>query len=232
METGAIDLASPNGTLIGLIGLGGPVVAILCGISVILLALVLVKLWQFQALQVGRHALARRMLAAWLRGDQIDGRLAPSNSPTAQILLHAIRGATAIRAGQTDIDAVREDLERVAATHLLDLRRYLRALDAIAQIAPLLGLFGTVLGMIEAFQSLQAAGTQVDPSTLAGGIWVALLTTAFGLAIAMPASLCHAWFESRIAREQMAMEDMATSVLTGRITEQTPRPAIVASAGA
>ena len=59
-----------------------------------------------------------------------------------------------------------------------------RLLDSVAQLAPLLGLFGTVLGMIEAFQSLQDAGSQVDPSLLAGGIWVALLTTAVGLALA------------------------------------------------
>ena len=55
-----------------------------------------------------------------------------------------------------------------------------RLLDTIGQTAPLLGLFGTVLGMIDAFQALQEAGQAVDPSLLAGGIWVALLTTAAG----------------------------------------------------
>ena len=72
----------------------------------------------------------------------------------------------------------------------------------MAQIAPLLGLFGTVLGMIDAFRALQSAGTAVDPTVLAGGIWVALLTTAAGLAVAMPTSLLLTWLESRTARER------------------------------
>ena len=74
----------------------------------------------------------------------------------------------------------------------------------IKSLAPLLGLFGTVLGMIEAFQAMQAAGSSVDPSTLAGGIWAALLTTAAGLAVAMPTSLILTWFEARLNADRVA----------------------------
>jgi hypothetical protein len=81
--------------------------------------------------------------------------------------------------------------------------RGFRLLDSIAQIAPLLGLFGTVLGMIAAFQALQASGQSVDPAALAGGIWVALLTTAGGLAIAMPTSLALTWLESRTEADRL-----------------------------
>jgi biopolymer transport protein ExbB len=56
--------------------------------------------------------------------------------------------------------------------------------------------------MIEAFQAMQAAGATVDPGVLAGGIWVALLTTALGLAVAIPAALILTWFEARVARER------------------------------
>ena len=73
-------------------------------------------------------------------------------------------------------------------------------------MAPLLGLFGTVLGMIDAFRALQAAGDAVDPSVLAGGIWVALLTTAAGLGVAMPTSLALTFFESRAARERARID--------------------------
>lgn len=82
-----------------------------------------------------------------------------------------------------------ERLEAEAEIRFARLERGLRYLDNVAQLAPLLGLFGTVLGMIEAFQALQDAGSQVDPSVLAGGIWVALLTTAVGLVVAMPTSV-------------------------------------------
>ena len=103
-------------------------------------------------------------------------------------------------------------IEAEADARFSRLERGFRFLDTVAQVAPLLGLFGTVLGMIEAFQALQEAGSQVDPSLLAGGIWVALLTTAAGLAVAMPASVVLSWFESRMADER-ALADYALSVV-------------------
>lgn len=89
----------------------------------------------------------------------------------------------------------------------------MKALDTIAQLAPLMGLFGTVLGMIDAFQALQEAGSNVDPSILAGGIWVALLTTAVGLAVAMPITLILSYFETRIENERVNVEVLVGEVL-------------------
>ena len=105
----------------------------------------------------------------------------------------------------------------------------LRILDIVAQTAPLLGLFGTVLGMIEAFQALQGAGSQVDPSVLAGGIWVALLTTAAGLAVAMPVSIGLAWLESQLDRDRA----MAERILSAIATPLPPamQPVLAASEG-
>jgi biopolymer transport protein ExbB len=87
-----------------------------------------------------------------------------------------------------------------------------RALDAVAQLGPLLGLFGTVLGMIEAFRAMQGAGAAVDPGVLAGGIWTALLTTAVGLAVAMTTSALLTWLEARAAAEQQ-MADLMIETL-------------------
>nr|WP_319530459.1 MotA/TolQ/ExbB proton channel family protein [uncultured Cohaesibacter sp.] len=114
---------------------------------------------------------------------------------------------------------VREDVERVALGSLSKTRFLLRFLETVGQVSPLLGLFGTVLGMIEAFQRLQQAGATVDPSVLAGGIWVALLTTAVGLAVAIPASLFADWFTTRVEKEQDVIEELITSVQTGQITD-------------
>ena len=96
-----------------------------------------------------------------------------------------------------------------------------RILDTIAQLAPLLGLLGTVLGMIEAFQALQTAGSQVDPAALAGGIWVALLTTAAGLSVAMPTSIALSWFEAQIDRERAMAEHAFTVLVTPTSEEPT-----------
>jgi biopolymer transport protein ExbB len=108
--------------------------------------------------------------------------------------------------------AAREETTRIAKAALADARRGLRALELIAAIAPLIGLLGTVLGMIEAFQALQAAGNRADPAALAGGIWQALLTTAAGMAVAIPAAMAHSWFESVVDRVQADLEDLATRV--------------------
>jgi biopolymer transport protein ExbB len=112
--------------------------------------------------------------------------------------------------GQPGLDG---RLDAEAGLALARLERGFRLLDTIAQLAPLLGLFGTVLGMIEAFQSLQEAGSSVDPSLLAGGIWVALLTTAVGLAVAMPTSMILTWLESRTARERVFADKALRTVL-------------------
>jgi biopolymer transport protein ExbB len=85
-----------------------------------------------------------------------------------------------------------------ATTYLLRLSRFNRTLKVIGLIAPLLGLLGTILGMIEAFKVLQDTGVQADPTLLAGGIWEALLTTALGLAVAIPAIAAFNLIESRI----------------------------------
>ena len=97
----------------------------------------------------------------------------------------------------------------------------MRALELIANLSPLLGLLGTVLGMIQAFQKLESAGNQVDPALLSGGIWQALLTTAVGLIVAIPALIAHQWLDRRIDRCAHVMEDYTTRVFT-TFTNQKP----------
>lgn len=161
--------------------LGGPVVLILIGASVVATATVIYKLWQSGAAGVGRHSALAAAVAAWDAGDRAGAQaaLARSKSHLAPVI------GMGFAAGAADDGRLRAEAE----TRLARLESGFHLLDSVAQLAPLLGLFGTVLGMIEAFRSLQEGGAQVDPSLLAGGIWVALLTTAAGRAVAMPAAL-------------------------------------------
>lgn len=193
--------------LSNIFALGGPVVAILFVMSVLTLAVTLYKVWQFSTSRVGRHGYLSQALEAWDKGDTADARarLAKSRSYLAPILDAAMDNAD-----RPGIDA---RLDAEAGLALAGLERGFRLLDTIAQIAPLLGLFGTVLGMIDAFQGLQEGGSSVDPSLLAGGIWVALLTTAVGLAVAMPTSMVLAWLESRTARERVFADKALRTVL-------------------
>ncbi len=155
-------------TMRELFSLGGPVIAVLVVMSVLALSVTLYKLWQFSASGVGRHRILSDALQLWDTGDKGAARmrLGASNSYLAPLLNKAMEGSN--RSG------IEERLDAEAGMALAGLERGFRLLDTIAQIAPLLGLFGTVIGMIEAFRSLQGAGSSVDPSLLAGGIWVAL----------------------------------------------------------
>ena len=75
---------------------------------------------------------------------------------------------------------------------------FLPSLEVISQVSPLVGLLGTVIGMINSFNELELGGSLVDPSVLAGGIWTALLTTAMGLIVAIPALVSHYFLEKKI----------------------------------
>lgn len=198
-----IDLLSP---LQRMAELGGIVVLILIAVAIVTLAVALYKLWQFWAAGVGRHKALSRAIAAWDAGDRAEARrqLDASRSYLAPVVDMAF-GAPS----QADAAA---RLTTEAETRFARLEGGFRFLDSVAQLAPLLGLFGTVLGMIEAFQALQEAGSQVDPSILAGGIWVALLTTAVGLAVAMPTAVALSWFESRMDAERV-LADRALSTI-------------------
>ncbi|MDR0451230.1 MAG: MotA/TolQ/ExbB proton channel family protein [Treponema sp.] len=94
----------------------------------------------------------------------------------------------------------------------------LGALASVAHLAPLLGLFGTVLGMIEVFRKLESIGGRADVSLLSGGIWVALLTTAFGLLIAIPALLAHHYFSGIVTGRSEDIQFLVSrlNVFTGR----------------
>ncbi len=184
---------------------GGPVVVVLMAVAVLTLAVALYKVWQFWMSAVGRHTALKQAVSAWDSGDRTAARAALSRSKS--YLAPVIDMAMAAPS-----DGVAR-LQAEAETRFARLESGFRLLDSVAQLAPLLGLFGTVLGMIEAFQSLQSAGAQVDPSILAGGIWVALLTTAVGLVVAMPTALVLSWLEGRMEAERVIADKAILTVL-------------------
>ena len=207
-------MRGPLDILLQIAALGGPVILILAAASIYLLAVALYKSWQFRRAGVGRHRALLDAVGAWDMGERTEAvaHLARSGSYLVPVVEMAFASIP------QDNDRLVSEAERQFAK----LERGLRPIENVAQLAPLLGLFGTVLGMIEAFQALQDAGRQVDPSLLAGGIWVALMTTAAGLAVAMPASLVHAWLEGRMDAERGIADHAIQTALR-------PRGALIAS---
>lgn len=198
---------------------GGPVVWILCVFSVIALTITLIKLWQFWRLEAESLGDVQRSLGHWRQGDAeaAIAVLVPAR-PVSSLVLCALRGlsgAVSVASVKPDQSVqLREELERQALEKLHEIRAFLRPLEVIASLSPLLGLLGTVLGMIGAFQQMELAGNQVDPSVLSGGIWQALLTTAVGLAIAIPVVTIHNWLDRKAERVAHQMNDAVTRVFT------------------
>tara|TARA_Y100001933_G_scaffold240058_1_gene265237 strand:- start:1103 stop:1948 length:846 start_codon:yes stop_codon:yes gene_type:complete len=199
---------------------GGPVVAILVMMSVFAIAIMCLKAWQFYSLRIWQRDVARDALNLYRQGRNgaaLD-RAEQSRAPTAVIVALAIRG---ISSGNIPEMTVREEVSRAGTQLLETLRSFFRPLEVIATLAPLLGLFGTVLGMIEAFRQLEQAGNKIDPSILSGGIWEALLTTAVGLAIAIPTVAMISWFERIVDGLAHEMENLATQVFTIELSKVT-----------
>jgi biopolymer transport protein ExbB len=199
--------------------LGGPVLVILMILSIVALAIILLKLYQFLSLSLGKRKFIPYVLAQYRAGRPDDALqiLKRQASPVARVLEVAIEGQ---QRDDLNEHILREEVDRVAVDHLEQMRSYLRGLEVIAALSPLLGLLGTVLGMIDAFQQLEEAGDRVNASILSGGIWEALLTTAAGLAIAIPVLAVLNWLERIIQRTAHAMESAATQVFTVAVNQE------------
>ena len=116
-------------------------------------------------------------------------------------------------------------METAAADEIQRMRRCLIILDTMITIAPLLGIFGTVIGIISSFELLGSAGIQ-DPQAVTAGIAQALITTATGLAIAIPSVFAYNHFNARAERAALAVEKYATSleIVYEKLTQESPDP--------
>lgn len=200
-------------SIVELIELGGAVVIVLIAMSVLGLAILLLKCWQFAVVRISDRRFIEPALSAWHSGhtSAAISQLESQRNPIAPAL---VAGMTRL-AKEPREDRAREEAARVGAQQLAAMRSYFRPLEVIGTLAPLLGLLGTVIGMIEAFRDLAAAGNQVNPAILSGGIWEALLTTAVGLIVAIPAVAALNWLERIVERLQEDMQDALTRLFIG-----------------
>jgi len=201
---------------------GGPVVVILLAMSFIALTIIVVKLIQFGWLRIGQRGPALSAVREWRAGrpEQALACVAGRRNPAGAVLARAMLGC---QLGLAE-ERIREEVLRYGSDVLFQLRRGLRPLEVIGMLAPLLGLLGTVLGMIKAFQQLEAAGTRVDPAILSGGIWEALLTTAVGLSVAIPVVMLSTWLERRVDHLAHDMDNLVTQVFTEDLSAQARQP--------
>lgn len=182
---------------------GGPVILLLLILSLFSMALIVVKAVQLRGI-TGGEAARTQAIDTWVSGEQdsalkaLSARAGPADRLTAAAMAR-------LRTG-TSKAAVETEMEWRGNAEVTAMNRHIRVLELIAMISPLLGLLGTVLGMIQSFQELALAEGAANASLLAGGIWQALLTTAAGLLVAIPAAVAASLLSDKVDRAASAIE--------------------------
>ncbi|MBA3980039.1 MAG: biopolymer transporter ExbB [Alcanivorax sp.] len=193
--------------------------------SAVALAIVVERFWTLRPSRLAPPTLLGQVRTSWGKGTVDPGYLKAlrENSPLGRILAVGLNNADAGR------DIMKERIEEAASQEIHDMERFLNTLGTIAAITPLLGLLGTVIGMIDVFSAIMLHGTG-DTARLAGGISQALITTAAGLSVAIPAIFFHRFFVRRVDEITIGMEQTAVNLLDwihgeGEAPAPAPAPA-------
>jgi biopolymer transport protein ExbB len=194
-----------------LLELGGWVVAVQLTVSVLGLAIVMYKAVQFARVRRGAIRAMHAAIDAWAAGNMKQAVDLLQRNPLsfARDVRHAIE-----HLHPDNVETVREELYRRARIFLQPLHDHLPVIEIIYYIAPLLGLLGTVTGIITSFQALESSGAANDAAKLAGGIWEALIATGVGLSMAIPFAVLHSLLETRLNRIVTQVEDVIARVFT------------------
>lgn len=176
--------------------------------SIVALAIIGERLWALQRKKViPKHLVAQ--IWHWHSKGQLGEEQILSvrkSSPLGRVLAAGLSNMNSSR------DVMKESIEEVARHEIHDLERYLNTLGTIASISPLLGLQGTVVGMIQVFSVITTEGVG-DPMALSGGIATALITTAAGLFVAIPALMFYRYFRGRVDELLIFMEQEAIKLV-------------------
>lgn len=177
--------------------------------SVISVTIIIERLYKFHRARIKIPNILSRVKNL-LKESKVDEALKlceSANDPVAHIL------AIGIRIRKRSLEEQEKMISRAGSRIIRQLEKNLRGLAIIGNITPLMGLLGTVTGMIKAFIKIQELGGRVDASVLAGGIWEALITTAAGLSVAIPTLVAYHYFESKVDNIGAWMKDGAGELL-------------------
>lgn len=188
---------------------GGPLMWPILLCSVISITIILERLYHFYRARTKIPNIFARVKRLLQKGKADEAlKLCESTSgPIAHIL------AIGIHIRKRSLEEKEKIIARAGSRAVRQLDKNLRGLAIIGNITPLLGLLGTVTGMIKAFMKIQELGGRVDASVLAGGIWEALITTAAGLSVAIPTIIFYHYFEGRVDNVVSQIKDVASELL-------------------
>ncbi|MDY6797252.1 MAG: MotA/TolQ/ExbB proton channel family protein [Pseudomonadota bacterium] len=187
---------------------GGILMLPIIACSILALAIIMERFWSLRESRVApEHTINE--LWRWIKKKELNSRKLKAlqdSSPLGRVLAGGLMNA---RHGR---EIMKESIEHEASQVIHELERFLNPLGTIATITPLLGLLGTVIGMIKVFTEIQLAGVG-NAGNLAGGISEALITTASGLSVAIPALIAHRYFIRRVDALVVNMEQEAIKLV-------------------
>lgn len=184
---------------------GGPLMWVILVCSLLAMTIILERLFTLRASSILPIGLKAQVFSLVNSGSVTPEKIATVRAHSPLGCVYA-GGLTNLEHGK---DAVREGLQEAGKVVVHRMGRYLNTLGTIASITPLIGLLGTVIGMIKVFTAITAVGVG-DPTVLSGGISEALITTAAGLSIGIPCLMFYRYFRSRIQELAVALEERAT----------------------
>ncbi len=196
---------------------GGPMIWLLLAASAVALVVFIQRILHFHRAQINSMEFLNGVRNV-LKRDNVVEALSICDAtpgPVARLVKVAILNRERGR------DGVREALEEAGLVEVPPLEERLNLLATIAQIAPLIGLLGTVLGFLKIFYELRAQGAMAHVENLAGGVWEALICTAAGLALAIPCYAAYNYLVSRVNEIVLDMEKAATEI--ANIVTETPQ---------
>ncbi|KUJ84836.1 MotA/TolQ/ExbB proton channel family protein [Microbulbifer flavimaris] len=179
---------------------------LLCSVAVI--AICIERLWTLNSRRIAPRTLLGEVWG-WLKNNQMNGEKLKSLRDSSHLGRIFAAGLSNSRHGR---DVMKDSIEEAASQVVHELERFLGALGTIAAVAPLIGLLGTVLGMIQVFTAIMLQGTG-NAGVLAGGISQALITTAAGLTVAIPALMAHRYFQRKVDDIVVTMEQEAVKLV-------------------
>lgn len=191
---------------------GGIVMYPLAFFSLIGLTIIMERIWRFFRARIDNTRFIDKVMVFLNKEDY--GKALTLTEETKCTLSEVISVGIRQYKAKGSIEEVEKVMERTGSKKLQELEVNLNILSNIGNISPLLGLLGTVVGMVKCFMGIEKMGGRVDASLLAAGIWEALLTTAFGLTIAIPCLLFYSYFMGRIDHLEIRIKDISEDLLT------------------
>ena len=203
---------------------GGIGIFVILALSILALAVSIERLVHFRAKFVVPNGLLEQILPLWRAREfgQLSELLTQQDSTLARIvrymLAHRRHGISIISSGAGDL----------ASLELRQHQQKAYPLAVVATVAPIVGLLGTVVGMIEAFDVIAYAGGMGDPALLAGGISKALINTAAGLSVALPALGMHHFFKNRVTLLSLSLEEKINLLISECLMTEDIQPEVAA----